>query len=135
VLLVGSRASRAAVADSSSHARPNIVVILADDYGFGSATSFVENEKVVSSGFRPHERVMESVTAKAASWSRSRNVRKTAHAEKKQAKPRGDELYNLKTDPYETQDVRSGNQKRATAMEKLLVTARDCGYTRAGAGE
>jgi arylsulfatase A-like enzyme len=64
----------------------------------------------------------------------TRNAKKAAQAEKKRAKQGADELYNLKSDPYETKDVLAGNEKRAAAMKKVLVSSRDRGFTRPGAG-
>lgn len=46
-----------------------------------------------------------------------------------------DELYNLKDDPAETQDVAAANPELVTRMKKVLIEARDRGYTRPGAGQ
>lgn len=57
-----------------------------------------------------------------------------AAAHKKGAGLRTDELYQLATDPAETTDVRSAQLERVAAMKKLLVTARERGFTRPDAG-
>lgn len=43
------------------------------------------------------------------------------------------ELYNLKDDPSEANDVASANAERVARMKKILVEARDRGSTRPGA--
>ncbi|MCX8090026.1 MAG: hypothetical protein N3I86_03690, partial [Verrucomicrobiae bacterium] len=45
-----------------------------------------------------------------------------------------DELYNLKTDPSETRNVRAEHAELAAKMKKLLNEARERGFTRPGAG-
>ena len=57
-----------------------------------------------------------------------------AAAHKKAAGLRTDELYQLATDPAETTDVRSAQLERVAATKKLLVTARERGFTRPDAG-
>lgn len=64
-----------------------------------------------------------------------RNKRKAAAAEKKRktaSKP--DELYNLRTDPAESRDVRAEHAERAAKMKQFLKQARERGYTRPGGG-
>ncbi len=57
-----------------------------------------------------------------------------AATHKKAAGLTTDELYQLATDPAETSDVRAAHVERAAALKKLLVTARDRGFTRPDAG-
>jgi hypothetical protein len=57
-----------------------------------------------------------------------------AAAHKKAAGLNTDELYQLATDPAETTDIRAAHLERAAALKKLLVTARDRGFTRPDAG-
>lgn len=66
-----------------------------------------------------------------------RNKKKTEAAAKKKAKAgnRQDELFNLKTDPDESSNVRAANAELAAKMKQLLNEARARGYTRPGAGQ
>jgi arylsulfatase A len=70
--------------------------------------------------------------ANAPEFASVRNKKKTAAVEKKKqaAASRHDELFNLKQDPYEAKDVSGVNQDRAAEMKKVLVEARDRGFTR-----
>lgn len=72
----------------------------------------------------------------APEFESARNKRKAAAAEKKRkaAAARPDELYNLKSDPAETRDVRGQNPELAAKMKQLLNEARQRGFTRPGAG-
>lgn len=65
-----------------------------------------------------------------------RNRRKTEQAEKrrKNSAQKQDELFNLKDDPSEANDVLAANAELAAKMRKALVEARDRGFTRPGAG-
>jgi arylsulfatase A-like enzyme len=77
--------------------------------------------------------------ADAPEFASVRNKKKTAAAEQKKKKraaaSRHDELFNLKQDPSETKDVWGANKDRAAEMKKVLVEARDRGFTRPGAGQ
>jgi arylsulfatase A len=65
-----------------------------------------------------------------------RNEQAAAKAAKKKSNaPRQDQLFNLATDPYETNDVCAVNRERAAKMKQFLTQARDCGYTRPGAAK
>jgi arylsulfatase A-like enzyme len=57
-----------------------------------------------------------------------------AAAHKKAAGLSTDELYQLAADPAETTDVRAAHLERAATLKKLLITARDRGFTRPYAG-
>ncbi|HEY6170486.1 MAG TPA: arylsulfatase [Verrucomicrobiae bacterium] len=64
----------------------------------------------------------------------ARNKKKAAQSEKKKkAAPKQDELFNVVTDVAEAKDAASSNADRAAQMKKLLVEARDRGFTRPGA--
>ena len=52
----------------------------------------------------------------------------------RQAVPKQDELFNLKTDPAETTDVYAANADRAAQLKAALSAARNRGFTRPGAG-
>ena len=68
-------------------------------------------------------------------FSPDRNKRTLDAAEKRKAAgPRPDELYNLKEDPFETKDLAAANRAKMGEMKKVLVEARDRGFTRPGAG-
>jgi arylsulfatase A-like enzyme len=51
---------------------------------------------------------------------------------KQQIGPQNDELYNLKDDPYETNNVIAQNQSVARDLKLMLINSRDSGYTRLG---
>ncbi|MDW8310192.1 MAG: sulfatase-like hydrolase/transferase, partial [Verrucomicrobiales bacterium] len=72
----------------------------------------------------------------APEFESARNPRKAAAAEKKRraVADKPDELYNLKTDPSETRNVRAEHAELAAKMKKLLNEARERGFTRSGAG-
>jgi arylsulfatase A-like enzyme len=71
----------------------------------------------------------------APTFATDRNKRTVdAAAHKKAAGLNADELYQLATDPAETTDIRAAHLERAAALKKLLVTARDRGFTRPDAG-
>jgi arylsulfatase A len=74
--------------------------------------------------------------ANAPEFTSVRNKKKTDAAEKKKKKAgqQKDELYNLKSDPAEAKNVITDNTELAAKLKKLLVEARDRGYTRADAG-
>jgi arylsulfatase A-like enzyme len=61
-----------------------------------------------------------------------RNKKKTekAASRKKRAASRGDELYDLKQDPFETKDVSAANPEVAAKMKQVLNEARERGFTR-----
>jgi arylsulfatase A len=61
-----------------------------------------------------------------------RNKRKTEQAanKRRQTAKRADELYNLKADPTETNNVAAANPDRVKALKQALVAARDRGETR-----
>jgi arylsulfatase A-like enzyme len=75
--------------------------------------------------------------ADAPGFASIRNKRKAEAAEKKKkrAGSRQDEVYNLRDDPAETTNVAAANADRAATMKKVLVEARERGFTRAGAGQ
>ena len=58
-----------------------------------------------------------------------------AAEKKKTAGPKRDELFNLKQDPSETQNLWTANKDRAVKMKKFLDESRARGFTRPGAGE
>jgi len=63
-----------------------------------------------------------------------RNAKKAAAAAKKaKARPKHDELYNLKTDPAETKDVAGENPDIVARLKARLNEARERGFTRSGA--
>ncbi len=74
--------------------------------------------------------------AHAPEFTSVRNKKKTEAAAKKKQKAafQKDELFNLKADPAETNDVIAANAELAAKLKKALVEARDRGYTRLGAG-
>jgi len=74
--------------------------------------------------------------ADAPQFTSVRNKKKAAKAGRKRdaAAPRDDELFNLKDDPAETEDILAGNSELAAKMKKFLSEARDRGFTRPGAG-
>ena len=74
--------------------------------------------------------------ANAPTFSAGRNKRTAEAAEKKKtAGPKRDELFNLKQDPSETQNLWTANKDRAVKMKKFLDESRARGFTRPGAGE
>ena len=74
--------------------------------------------------------------ANAPKFSPDRNKRTAEAAEKKKtAGPKRDELFNLKQDPSETQNLWTANKDRAVKMKKFLDESRARGFTRPGAGE
>lgn len=73
--------------------------------------------------------------ANAPEFETVRNKKKAAQAARqRQAAPKKDELFNLRNDPAEETNVSARNEERAVKMKKLLVEARDRGFTRPGAG-
>ena len=73
--------------------------------------------------------------ASAPPFESVRNKRKTEQAAKKKKNaPKQDELFLLKADPAETNDVIAANAERAAKMKQLLAESRDRGFTRPGAG-
>jgi arylsulfatase A len=65
-----------------------------------------------------------------------RNKRKTAQAARqRQVGPKKDELFNLRKDPAEETNVAAHNVERAEKMKKMLVEARDRGFTRPEGGK
>jgi arylsulfatase A-like enzyme len=73
--------------------------------------------------------------ANAPEFETVRNKRKTAQAARqRQIAPKKDELFNLRKDPAEETNVAAHNAERAETMKKMLVEARDRGFTRPGAG-
>jgi len=64
---------------------------------------------------------------------RNQNAAKKAVAAKKKA-PTQDQLFNLRTDPAEVNDVFAANTEIAARLKKALREARERGYTRPGAG-
>jgi arylsulfatase A-like enzyme len=75
--------------------------------------------------------------AGAPEFTSVRTKKKTAAAAKKKnaAAGRPDELFNLRADPFETNDVRAANAELAAKLKRFLVEARDRGFTRPGAGK
>ena len=74
--------------------------------------------------------------ANAPAFSPDRTKRTLDAAEKKKAAgPRPDELFNLKEDPFETNDRAATQGPRVADMKKILVESRDRGFTRPGAGK
>ncbi len=70
----------------------------------------------------------------APDFDTQRNKRKTEQAaKKKRSAVKPDELFNLKEDPAEANNVLSANQKRVDQLKKFLQQARDVGVTRPGA--
>lgn len=59
----------------------------------------------------------------------------TSSPRQRKARPRTDELYNLKDDPAESVDVAAAHPELVASMKQALVAARDRGYTRPGATE
>ncbi|MBM4090561.1 MAG: hypothetical protein FJ276_14235 [Planctomycetes bacterium] len=49
--------------------------------------------------------------------------------------PKQNELYNIKEDVAETNNLTDANADRAAQMQKMLSEARDRGYTRPDAGK
>jgi len=73
--------------------------------------------------------------ADAPAFATDRNKRTIdAAAHKKSAGLSTDELYQLASDPAETSDVHAKHLERAATLKKLLVNARDRGFTRPDAG-
>jgi arylsulfatase A-like enzyme len=79
-------------------------------------------------------KLVERANAPAFSSDRTKRAAAAA-AKRKAAGPRHDELFNLKQDPAETNDVYGANQSWAAAMKQVLVAARARGFTRPGAGK
>lgn len=75
--------------------------------------------------------------ANAPEFTSIRNKKKTEAAEKKKKKAGQlqDELYNLKLDPAETKNVIADNAEVAGKLKRLLVEAREHGFTRPGAAK
>ena len=67
---------------------------------------------------------------------RFEQAKKAQAAKKKQkAGPQRDELYNLKQDPAETNNVLADHAELAAKLKKFLNDARDRGFTRPDAGK
>jgi len=75
--------------------------------------------------------------ANAPEFESVRNKKKTEQAAKKKQKagPQRDELYNLKQDPAETNNVLADHAELAAKLKKFLNDARDRGFTRPDAGK
>jgi arylsulfatase A-like enzyme len=74
--------------------------------------------------------------ANAPEFETVRNKRKTAQAARqRQVASKKDELFNLRKDPAEETNVAAHNAERAEKMKKMLVEARDRGFTRPEAGK
>jgi arylsulfatase A len=74
--------------------------------------------------------------ANAPEFDSVRNKRKTEQAAKrKKTAAMHDELYNLQDDPAETKNVIAAHEKMAAKLKEQLITGRDRGFTRPGAGK
>jgi arylsulfatase A len=62
-----------------------------------------------------------------------RNARLRAEAEQRQQQKRPDQLFNLKLDPGETNNVIAAHPDIAARLKRLLMQSRDQGFTRPGA--